>query len=135
MSDPQRCAHAETSWHPTGALGRSCDRRTRDRVAGAGFGGNGASRARRNRTSPKKRESGQGKVPKNISLTDNLSNAAINIQGQKTEVPPNTFSSSSSSMDTEGSKTEKKNDKDVIEENCTSVTDALQQIGEVRFKP
>ena len=43
------------------------------------------------------------------------------------ELPPKTDSCSSSSMDTEGSK-EKKNDKDAMEEDCTLVTEALQQI-------
>ena len=68
---------------------------------------------------------GAGKSPKYKSLTKNLRTAANNIQGQKADLPPNA-TSSSSSMDTEGSK--EKNDKDAMEEDCSLVTQTLQQI-------
>ena len=50
------------------------------------------------------------------------------MQGQKSEQSFTALSFSSSPMDTGGSKTVGKNDNDLIEEDWTSVTDALQQI-------
>ena len=50
---------------------------------------------------------GTGRNPKNKSLTERLSNAAKNMQGQKAEIPLPAMSSSSTSMDTGVSKEKK----------------------------
>ena len=119
----------ETSWNPTDASWTSL-RQTREIASQARAleAVGQAEREKEDQTSQKSETRGREKSKEQVPLTENLSNAAISIQRQKTELPPSTFSSSSSSLDTEGSQTERKNDKGVIEEDCTSVTEAVQQV-------
>ena len=92
------------------------------RLCGLRCGVDDAHCAGANRLQNKKQKRariGAGKSAKNKSLTENLSNAANNIQGQKAELLLIPTSSSFSS---------EKNEKEAIEENYTFVSEALQQI-------
>ena len=85
----------------TDAAGRSWDRLARDRLAGAGNGSDETSRARKTH-GPKERDWEKGRVQQ-----DPDGEPEQRRQGQKTEQPPTAPFSSSTSMDTGGSKTER----------------------------
>ena len=63
---------------------------------------------------------------KNKTLTETWSNAASSVQEEKVEMSHAT--SSSSTFASKETSLCKKNDKETVEEECSSVTEALQQI-------
>ena len=65
----------------------------------------------------------------NKPLTEKLSDAVNSIQGKKSEQQSAVQSSSSSSfMVNVRSSSERKNDKELIEEDCSTMTETIQQI-------